>query len=148
MAAVDDLIATLGQNVETGLGHFRRLQAESKLPLGVYGPRELLCKLVWWHQVAAESMESIGSGGDPYRVYAPDEEMDLRAVARQTGQPVSQLAANTEAYQKRIATAVSSISDPNTTIFVHGDGSQDSVPQRLEAMVQRWKTSIEEIQAL
>ena len=148
MAAVDDLTATLGQQVETGLGHFRRLEAESKIRPGIYGPRELLCKLVWWHEVAADGMESVQAGGDPYRIYASDEEMDLRAVARHAGQPVSQLAAAAEAHQKRIAAAAPTISDPNATIFVHGDGAQDSVPQRLEALVQRWQASIAEVQGL
>ena len=91
MAAVDDLIMTLGKHVEAGLSQFQRLEAEGKIRPGVYGPRELLCKLVWWHQVAAEAMESVGSGGDPYRIYASDDEMDLRAVTRNTGKTVTQL---------------------------------------------------------
>ena len=80
MAAVEDLINTLGQNVDTGLQHFQRLQAEGKLPPGIYGPRELLCKLTWWHQVAAEGIESVSDGGKPYQIYVSDDEIDLRAV--------------------------------------------------------------------
>jgi hypothetical protein len=146
MAAVDDLIATLGHHVETGLGQFQRLEAEGKIRPGVYGPRELLCKLTWWHQVAAEGMESVGSGGDPYRVYASDDEMDLRAVTRNTGKTVTQLSEAVLSHQKRIAAAAASIADPNVAIFVHEDGTEDSVPKRLEAIAQRWKSSSEELQ--
>lgn len=146
MAAVDDLITSLGQQVETGLGQFQRLEAEGKIRPGVYGARELLCKLTWWHQVAAEAMESVGSGGDPYRIYASDDEMDLRAVTRNTGQTVDQLSEAVLSHQNRIAAAAPSISDPNVAIFVHEDGTEDSVPKRLEAITQRWKASIEELQ--
>ena len=146
MAAVDDLITTIGQNVETGLGQFQRLEAEGKIRPGVYGARELLCQLEWWHQVAADGIESVKSGGDPHRVYASDDEMDLRAVCRNTGRTVAQLSEAVLSHQSRIAAAASGISDPNAAIFVHGDGTEDSVPKRLEAIAQRWKASIEELQ--
>lgn len=146
MAAVDDLITTLGKHVETGLSQFQRLEAEGKIRPGVYGPRELLCKLTWWHQVAAEAMESVGSGGDPYRIYASDDEMDLRAVTRNTGKTVAQLSEAVLSHQSRIAAAASSIANPDAAIFVHEDGTEDSVPKRLEAIAQRWKSSSEELQ--
>lgn len=146
MAAVEDLITTLGKHVETGLSQFQRLAAEGKIRPGIYGPRELLCKLTWWHQVAAEAMESVGSGGDPYRVYASDDEMDLRAVTRNTGKTVAQLSEAVLSHQSRIAAAASSIANPDAAIFVHEDGTEDSVPKRLEAIAQRWKTSSEELQ--
>ena len=146
MAAVDELIATLGQNVETGLGHFRRI--EPKLKPGIYGPRELLCKLEWWLKVAADGVESVNAGGKPYQVHASDEEMDLRAVTRNTGKTVSQLAELTAGHQSRLAAAGAKLADAGSTIFIHGDGSADSASQRVEALSQRWKTSIGEIQGL
>ena len=145
MAAVEDLINTLGQNVDTGLQHFQRLQTEGKLPPGIYGPRELLCKLTWWHQVAAEGMESVSGGGDPYRIYVSDDEMDLRAVTRNTGKTVEQLSEAVEDHQRRIAAAAGKVND-SAAIFVHGDGSEDTVSTRLEALSQRWQDSIAEIQ--
>jgi hypothetical protein len=146
MAAVNDLITTLGQHVETGLGQFKRLESEGKIRPGTYGPRELLCKLTWWHQVAAEAMESVGSGGDPYRVYVSDDEMDLRAVTRNTGKTVDQLSEAVLSHQSRIAAAAPGMTNPDVAIFVHGDGTEDSVPKRLEAIAQRWKASSEELQ--
>lgn len=148
MASVDELVKTLGQTTETGLSHFRRLVAESKIRPGHFGPRELLCKLLWWHQAAAEGMESVATGGKPYSVYASDDEMESRAVGRQAGKTVEQLAVAVEGYQQRLTKAASQISDPNATVFVHEDGREDSVVQRLEAMEQRWQAAIEEVQAL
>lgn len=148
MASVDELITTLGQNVETGLGHFRRLVAESKIRPGYFGPRELLCKLLWWHQVAAEGMESVSTGGKPVSIYASDDEMEARAVGRQAGKTVEHLAVAVEGCQQRLAKVAPTISDPNATVFVHEDGREDSVTQRLESMVQRWQVAIEEVQAL
>lgn len=146
MAAVDNLMATLDDNVSTGLGHFRRLETEGKIRPGVYGPRELLCKLEWWHKMAAEGLESVGSGGEPIRVYASDDEMDLRAVTRNTGKTVELLATAVESHQGRIAAALGSVADESVTIFVHEDGTEDSVSQRLDAIAQRWKASNAELQ--
>jgi len=146
MAAVDDLITTLGQHVETGLGHFRRLQAEEKLRPGIYGPRELLCKLTWWHQVAAEGIESVNSGNKPYQIHVSDDEMDLRAVTRNTGKTVEQLSLAVEDHQKRIAAAVGTVTNSNAAVFIHGDGTEDTVAKRLEGLSQRWQSSIAEIQ--
>jgi len=148
MASVDELVKTLGQTTETGLSHFRRLVAESKIKPGQFGPREELCKLVWWHQVTADGLESVGTGGKPYAIYASDDEMDARAVGRQAGKTVEQLATAAEEQQRRLAKAASQISDPNATVFIHDDGREDSVVQRLEAMTKRWQDSIEDIQAM
>ena len=70
----------------------------------------------------------------------------FRAVTRNTGKTVAQLSEAVLSHQGRIAAAASNIANPDTTIFVHGDGTEDSVPKRLEALAQRWKASSEELQ--
>jgi hypothetical protein len=67
-------------------------------------------------------------------------------VTRNTGKTVTQLSEAVLSHQKRIAAAAASIADPNVAIFVHEDGTEDSVPKRLEAIAQRWKSSSEELQ--
>lgn len=146
--SIDDLTAALEQSVEDGLAHFRRLEAESKIEMGKHGPRETLCQLVWWHQASAEGMESVASGGAPYRIYASTEEMNARAVGRSAGQTVSQLADKVQQFQTRLLAAARALPDPQVTVFVHGDGSADTALQRLETIIQRWHACIEELQAV
>jgi hypothetical protein len=74
--------------------------------------------------------------------------MDARAIARQAGKTVEQLAVAAEGHHQRLVKAAAKFSDPNATVFVHDDGREDSALQRLEAMTKRWQNSIEEIKAL
>ena len=99
-----------------------------------------------WHQVAAEGMESVGGGNKAYQIHVSDDEMDLRAVTRNTGKTVEQLSVAVEDHQKRIAAAAGKVTDANAAVFIHGDGSSDTVAKRLEALSQRWQSSITEIQ--
>ena len=148
MASVDELVKTLGQTTEEGLSQFRRLVAESKIVPGHFGPREELCKLVWWHQATADGIESVGSGGQPYAIHASDDEMDARAVGRQAGKTVEQLATAAEGHHQRLVKAAANISDPNVTVFIHDGGREDSAVQRLEAMTKRWQDTLVDIKAL
>ena len=146
--SIDELIAALAQSVEEGLADFRRLEAESKIQMGKKGPRETLCHLVWWHEVSAEGMESVAAGGAPYRIYASTQEMNARAVGRAAGQTVSQLANRVEQLQPRLVAAARNLPNPQVTVFVHGDGSTDTALQRLEAVIERWKACLAELQAV
>jgi hypothetical protein len=87
---IDDLIATLEQSVEAGLAYFQGPGGQSKVMIGHWGPREVLCHLVWWHQATVEGMESVAKGGAPYCIYASVDEMNARAVGRMAGRDVNQ----------------------------------------------------------
>ncbi len=145
--SLDDLIAALDEQVETGLTRLRQLEAEGKIRMGAYGPRETLCQLVWWSATAADGMESAAAGGAPVRIYAPDDEMDARAVGRFTGRTVAQLADQMEQAQARLRAAVRSLTDPSASVFQHGDGRTDSAQQCLETLSRRWQACLAELQA-
>lgn len=146
--SMDEIIAALEHSVEEGLSHFRRLEAEAKIKAGKWGPRETLCQLVWWHQASVEGMESVVSGGAPYRIYASTNEMNARAVGRFSGQSVSQLADNVQQYQTRLTAAARALGNPQATVFIHRDGSEDSVQRRLESITQQWNACVGELQAV
>jgi hypothetical protein len=123
--------------------------------IGHWGPREVLCHLVWWHQVTVEGMESVAKGGAPFRIYASVDEMNARAVGRMAGRDVNQpgtygpsLVDSARQWQARLVQAVRTISDPNTTVLVMGDGSGRSVLQRLETIAHHWQEHVKELQAL
>jgi hypothetical protein len=87
---IDDLITTLEQSVESGLAYFQGPGGQSKVMIGHWGPREVLCHLVWWHQATAEGMESVAKGGAPYRIDASVDHMNARAVGRLAGRDLNQ----------------------------------------------------------
>lgn len=152
---IDDLLAALEQSVESGLGYFQGPGSQSKVHVGHYGPREILCQLVWWHQATAEGMESVAAGGAPYRIYASVDEMNARAVGRSAGKDINKadtygasLAELARQWQARLVQAARAIPDPNTTVLVMGDGSGRSALQRLETIARHWNEQVRELQAL
>ena len=145
---IDEIIAALERSVEAGLAYFQGPGSQSKVHLGRYGPREILCQLVWWHQVTVEGMESVASGGTPYRIYASVDEMNARAVGRLAGADLNQLLDMARQWQARLVQAARALADPNTTVLVLGDGNGRSGLQRLETIVQHWNERVRELQAL
>jgi len=145
---IGNLITALEQSVESGLGYFQGPGAQSKVHIGVYGPREFLCQLVWWHQATVEGTESVASGGAPYRIYASVDEMNARAVGRLASQNMQQLVDLARQFQARLVKAARAFPDPNATVLVMGDGSGRSLLQRLETMAQHWSERVHELQAL
>jgi len=152
---IDDLIATLEQSVEAGLAYFQGPGSQSKVMIGHWGPREVLCHLVWWHQATVEGMESVAKSGAPYRIDASVDHMNARAVGRLAGRDLNQpttygvsLVDLARQWQARLVQAARTIPDPNTTILVMGDGSGRSVQQRLETIAQHWNEHVKELQAL
>lgn len=145
---VDELIAGLERSVEAGLAYFQGPGSQSQVHIGRYGPREILCQLVWWHQVTVEGMESVASGGTPYRIYASVDEMNARAVGRLAGKDLQQLLDMARQWQTRLVQAARALADPTTPVLVMGDGSGRSGLQRLETLVQHWNERVRELQAL
>ena len=152
---IDDLIAALEQSVEAGLAYFQGPGSQSKVQVGRYQPRDILAQLVWWHQVTAEGMESVGKGGAPYRIYASVDDMNARAVARLAGRDINQpgtyglsLVDLVRQAQARLVKAARAIPDPNTTVLVMGDGGGRSVLQRLETITHHWNEQVRDLQAL
>ena len=152
---IEDLIATLEQSVEAGLAYFQGPGSQSKVMIGHWGPREVLCHLVWWHQATVEGMESVAKGGAPYRIDASVDHMNARAVGRLAGRDLNQpttygvsLVDLARQWQARLVQAVRTMPDPNTTILLMGDGSGRSVQQRLETIAQHWNEHVKELQAL
>lgn len=144
--SIDDLIAALDEQVETGLTQLRQLEVEGKVKMGAYGPRETLCQIVWWCATAADGVESVAAGGAPVRIYASDDEMDARAVGRFTGRSVAQLADQMEQAQARLRAAARSLTADSVAVLQHGDGRADSAQQCLEELLRRWQACLAELQ--
>src|SRR5262249_62408268 len=128
---IEALIRALEQSVASGLPYFQGPAGQARTKVGLWGPREVLCHLVWWHQATVEGMESVLSGGKPYRFYASVDEMNARAVGRLAGRDIGELAELARQLQARLVKAARALPDPNATVLVTGGGSGRSGPQRL-----------------
>ena len=145
---IEERIAALGQSVEAGLAYFQGSGSQATVKIGLWGPREVLCHLVWWHQATVEGMEYVLSGGKPYRFYASVDEMNARAVGRAAGKDIAQLADTVRQLQARLVQAGRALPDPNAIVLVSGDGSARSVLQRLETIAHHWSEHVKELQTL
>ena len=144
---IEALIRALEQSVEAGLTYFQGPGGQARIKVGLWGPREVLCHLVWWHQATVEGMESVLSGGKPYRFYASVDEMNARAVGRLAGRDIAQLAELLRQLQARLVKAARALPDPNATVLVTGDGSGRSGLQRLETIARHWSEHVHSLRA-
>ena len=144
---IEALIRELEQSVEAGLTYFQGPGGQARIKVGPWGPREVLCHLVWWHQATVEGLESVLSGGNPYRFYASVDEMNARAVGRLAGQDIAQLAELVRQLQARLVKAARALPDPNATVLVAGDGTGRSLLQRLEMIARHWSEHIYALEA-
>ena len=145
--SLDDLMAAFDKQVETGLAQLRQLEADGRIKMGAYGPRETLCQIVWWCDTFGEGMESVAAGGAPFRIYAPDDEMDARAVGRFTGRTIAKLADQMAQAQTRLRLALQKLTDHSAPVFQHVDGGSDSAQQCVEELSRRWQECLEELRA-
>ena len=144
---IEALIRALEQSVEAGLTYFQGPGGQGRIKVGMWGPREVLCHLVWWHQATVEGMESVVAGGKPYRFYASVDEMNARAVGRLADRDIAQLAELVRQLQARLVKAARALPDLNATVLVTGDGSGRSVLQRLETIARHWSEHVHALEA-
>ena len=144
---IEALIRALEQSVASGLIYFQGPGGQARVKVGMWGPREVLCHLVWWHQATVEGMESVLSGGKPYRFYASIDEMNARAVGRLAGQDIAQLAELVRQLQARLVKAARALPDPNATVLITDAGSGRSALQRLETIARHWSEHVQALQA-
>jgi len=144
---IEALIRALEQSVEAGLTYFQGPGGQARIKVGMWGPREVLCHLAWWHQATVEGMESVLAGSNPYRFYASVDEMNARAVGRLAGRDIAELAELVRQLQARLVKAARALPEPNATVLVTGDGSGRSVLQRLETIARHWSEHVHALQA-
>ncbi|PYN17255.1 MAG: hypothetical protein DME05_05240 [Candidatus Rokuibacteriota bacterium] len=144
---IEALIRELEQSVEAGLTYFQGPGGQARIKVGMWGPREVLCHLAWWHQATVEGMESVLAGSNPYRFYASVDEMNARAVGRLAGRDIAELAELVRQLQARLVKAARALPEPNATVLVTGDGSGRSVLQRLETIARHWSEHVHALQA-
>lgn len=143
---LEGLIQEVEQSFNDGMAYFEGPGSTSKVKLGRYGPREILCQLVWWHQVTVQGMQDVTGGKPAYRIYASVDEMNARAVGRFAAKSLQQLVAMGREAHGKLVQAANACTDPSAVIMVMGDGQSRSVKERLEVIAPHWRERLKELQ--
>ena len=142
---IDALISMVEKAVEDGLSYFEGPGAESNVKIDLWTPREVLCHMIYWHQLTVEGMEAAVSGNSPQQIHASTDEMNARAVGRASGKSIAKLADEVRGLQARLSKAAREMPDPNVTVLIRSDNSESTGLQRLELITKHWNGHIEEL---
>ena len=141
--SIDELLAGLEEAVESGLAYLGRPEAESRVPAGEWGIPELLAHMVFWHRSTVEGIESVLSGGDPYRLTGATDDLNAQAVEEMAGWGPARLIDEVRRLQARLVNAVRALPDPTVTVLVRAGGTESSGLDRLERIARHWREHLE-----
>ena len=74
--------------------------------------------MIYWHQTTTDGIESVDSGGDPRQIEEESDEVNDRIIEPISGKTVEELPREVREIQGRVPTAVYSIPDPSSTVFI------------------------------
>ena len=87
----DQLIGSVEEAFQEAASYFDGPGPTSDVRVGDWGPREVLCHFLYWHEATARGMESVAARGGPHRVAASVDDMNARAIARRAGWSIDRL---------------------------------------------------------
>jgi hypothetical protein len=144
---VDDLLAALDKTVEDVLAYFDGPGAVSKARVGEWGPWEVLCHFVVWHEATIQGMASVAAGGAPSQLDVSVDDLNARVIAANQGKGFPELTARLRELQGQLRRAARSLPDLDAAVVVHADGTRLSGRRRLEIMNRHWGEHLAELQA-
>lgn len=145
---VGSLLDAVEDAVNKAIQYFEGPGATSQVVIDKWGPREVLCHFLFWHEATAKGMESVAGGGKPFLVDTPLDETNAEAVTSRAGLDIPQLLAEAREKQGRLVSAARSLDDLDRIVLVNENGNGMSGRQRLERIAHHWAEHIEELRAL
>ena len=143
----DRLIASVEAAFQEAVAYFEGPGATSGVRVGEWGPVEVLCHFLYWHEATARGMESVAAGGGPHRVKAPVDDMNARAIARRSGWSIDRLLQEAAGLQQRLTRATRALPDLDAVALVRDDGTRLSGAQRLEVIADHWREHVAELRS-
>ena len=141
----ETLINTIDNTFKEGLPFFENVANEyPDLKVGEWGAREVLCHVVFFHEVAVIGWEAIRRGGPPYTFNVVLDELNARAVARLEGVTVPQLAAEIRRLHALYLKEARLAPDLDAVGVVRWDDSTSTVRQRLVSNNRHFEDHIRE----
>ncbi|MBI2872454.1 MAG: hypothetical protein HYY00_04600 [Chloroflexi bacterium] len=141
----DALLANVEKSVQDALAYFEGPGATSQVKVDQWGPRDVLCHFLFWHQATAEGMESVARGGQPTRLEASTDDMNARAIAQHARESIPQLVSQARQLQGRLVRAARSIRDLEKPVLVRFDGTPANLRQRLEIIARHWTNHVRDL---
>ena len=141
----EQLIAELDQTVNNALAYFTGDRSAPEARVGDWGTWEILCHMIYWHRATAEGIESVSAGGSPRQIEAETDEVNALIIESMSGKTVEELANEVRDLQARLVSAVRSIPDPTSTVFIRLGGAESSANQRLQMMAGHWRGHLDEL---
>ena len=150
MAVNDELtplLAAVKAVVDEGLRYFQGQGARSEARVDLWGPHEVLCHFLFWHEVTVQGMESVSAGGGPSNTDAPVDELNAEVVAGRSALGFGQLIREARGLQERLEQASQALEDLDAVVMVRFDGTQLTARQRLETIAHHWGEHVGQLQA-
>ena len=144
---LDNLLTGVQGVVDEGLMYFQGPGATSQARVDLWGPHEMLCHFLFWHEVTVLGMESVAAGGEPTKTDAPVDELNANVVSGRSGQGFSQLIQEARQLQERLEQASQALTDLDAVVTVRFDGTQLTARQRLETIAHHWREHLDQLQA-
>ena len=144
---LDEMLSTLETIVNEALAYFEGPGATSTARVGDWGPREVLCHFLFWHETTAQGIESAISGGGPLVLDAPVDELNDQAVAQHAGEEMPQLVARACELQGQLVRAARRLSNLDVVVMQRPNNPPMTARQRLDRIAQHWQAHIAELQA-
>ena len=144
---IDRLIESVEAAFREAVAYFDGQEATSGVRVGEWGPKEVLCHLLYWHEVTSGGMESVAATGGPHRVKAHVDEVNALAVAARSGRSVLELVQEATGLQQRLIRAARALPDPEAVVLVRNEGTGLSAAQRLEIIAEHWREHIAELRS-
>ena len=144
---LDEMLSTLETIVNEALAYFEGPGATSTARVGDWGPREVLCHFLFWHEATAQGIESAISGGGPLVLDAHVDELNDQAVAQHAGEEMPQLVARARELQEQLVRAARRLSNLDIEVIQRPNNPPMTARQRLDRIAQHWQAHIAELQA-
>ena len=139
---INALTSTMESAISNGIEFFKT-NAASDVKINIWTLREVLCHLIYWHQVTLQGVNSVSIGSDPIHIPASVDEMNARSVGRKSGWEVSRLLDEFRQVHEELVNAVQNIPNPESLVITIEETSL-TVVQILEIMPRHWNEHIAE----
>ena len=136
------LTSTMENAISDGIEFFKT-NAASDVKIDIWTLREVLCHLIYWHQVTLQGINSVSNGSAPAHIPTSVDEMNARSVGRKSGWEVSRLLDEFRQVHEELVSAVQNMPNPQSVIITMEETSL-TVVQILEIMPRHWNEHIAE----
>ena len=138
------LINTIDKSMEDGLALLEEIATDSpEARVGDWSARDVLCHMVYYHEVAVEGWEAIRRGGPPYRFDVHVDELNARIIAREAGKTTQELIAEIRRLHVLYLNEARIAPDLDAVGVVRWDDSTSTIRQRLVSKTSTGRTTSE-----